>query len=39
MEVPQRTEEQFGRYRDDPVGFCREVLGLESGKRRSSGEP
>ena len=37
MEVPQRTEEQFGRYRDDPVGFCVEVLGVESATRRSTG--
>ena len=39
LEVPQQTEERFGRYRDDPVHFCREVLGVESTTRRSTGEP
>lgn len=36
--IPQRVEEAFGPYRDDPVKFCREVLGAESAQRRSNGE-
>ncbi len=35
LEVPQAVEERFGRFRVDPAGFCREVLGVESGTRRS----
>lgn len=38
LKVPQRVEEQFGEYRNDPVGFCEEVLGVESAARRSTGE-
>jgi hypothetical protein len=34
LEVPQAVEERFGRFRVDPAGFCREVLGVESGTRR-----
>lgn len=30
LEVPQTVEERFGRYRNDPVGFCQEVLGVKS---------
>ena len=39
LEVPQQTEERFGHYRDDPVRFCREVLGVKSATRRSTNEP
>src|SRR5438093_914996 len=39
LEVPRAVEETFGRWRDDPVGFCGEVLGTESATRRSTGEP
>ena len=38
LEMPQVVEEQFGQYRDDPVAFCRQVLGVESVMRRSTGE-
>jgi phage terminase large subunit len=37
LEVPQVVGEQFARYRDDPVGFVREVLGGQSATRRSTG--
>ena len=37
VQVPQAVEDRFGRYRDDPVGFCREVLGVRSALRRSDG--
>jgi hypothetical protein len=39
LRVPRQIEERFGRYRGDPVGFCREVLGAESAMRRSDGTP
>ena len=39
LEVPQAVEDVFGRYRDDPVGFCRDILGAESATRRSDGRP
>ena len=39
LELPQVVEEQFGEYRDDPVGFCTRVLGVESARRRSTREP
>lgn len=39
LEGPQAVEERFGRYRDDPVAFCRDVLGVESATRRSTGAP
>src|SRR6266571_7705036 len=39
LEVPQAVADEFGPYRDDPVGFCREALGVESALRRSDGEP
>ena len=39
LELPQNIDDTFGKYRDDPVGFCREVLGVESATRRSDGEP
>ena len=38
LEVPRQIMDQFGRYRHDPVQFCREVLGVESATRRSTGE-
>ena len=38
LEVPQEIADQFGKYADDPVAFCREVLGVESATRRSNGE-
>ncbi len=34
LEVPRAVADQFGPYRDDPVGFCREALGVESATRR-----
>jgi hypothetical protein len=37
LEVPEAIEEAFGPYRDDPVAFCRDVLGVESATRRSDG--
>ncbi|HKV45348.1 MAG TPA: hypothetical protein VJT32_11860 [bacterium] len=39
LEVPQAIEDVFSRYRDDPVGFCRDILGAESATRRSDGRP
>jgi len=33
------AERAFGRYRDDPVAFVRDVLRGESATRRSTGEP
>ncbi len=36
LEVPEAVEEQFGRYAKDPVGFCRDVLGVSSATRRSA---
>ena len=39
LEVPQAVEDTFGPYRDDPVGFCTHVLGVESATRRSDGTP
>jgi len=39
LEVPRAIEETFGKYRDDPVGFCRDALGVASATRRSDGEP
>ncbi len=38
IEFPEAIEETFGQYRHDPVGFCREVLGVESATRLSDGE-
>ena len=38
LEVPQEIADRFGKYADDPVAFCREVLGVESATRRSNGE-
>lgn len=35
---PPTAAEDFTAYRDDPVGFCRDVLGFESATRRSTGE-
>jgi phage terminase large subunit len=35
---PATVAADFTRYRDDPVGFMRDVLGLESATRRSDGE-
>lgn len=39
LEVPQAVEDAFGLYRDEPVRFCREVLGVASATRRSTGAP
>jgi hypothetical protein len=39
ISVPQKIVDRFGRYRDDPVGFCQDILGFESATRRSDGEP
>ncbi len=39
LKLPQRVQDRFGRYRDNPVAFAREVLGVESATRRSDGEP
>ncbi len=38
LKLPELVEEQFGQYRADPVAFCRDVLGVTSATRRSSGE-
>lgn len=38
LKVPQAIVDEFGPYADDPVGFCRNVLGVESATRRSTGE-
>jgi hypothetical protein len=38
LKVPKAVADVFGPYRDNPVGFCREVLGVESATRRSNGE-
>ncbi|UCG87925.1 MAG: hypothetical protein JSW71_05110 [Gemmatimonadota bacterium] len=38
IEVPQQIGDIFGEYRDDPVRFCVEVLGVESATRRTTGE-
>lgn len=38
LKVPKAIADRFGRYRDDPVAFVREVLGAESATRRSTGE-
>ena len=32
------VEDRFARYRDDPIGFVVDVLGVESATRRSTGE-
>jgi len=29
LEIPADMEDRFGRYRDDPAGFVRDVLGAE----------
>ena len=39
LDMPKEVSETFGPYRDDPVAFCRDVLGVESGTRRSDGTP
>ena len=39
LDLCQTVGETFGCYRDDPTRFCREVLGVESGKRLSDGAP
>jgi hypothetical protein len=39
LRVPRAVKERFGPYRDDPVGFCRDILGVTSATRRSSGAP
>jgi hypothetical protein len=36
--VPQKVVDRFGRYRDDPAAFARDVLGFASATRRSDGE-
>ncbi len=38
LEVRADVIDQFGRYRENPVLFAREVLGAESATRRSTGE-
>ena len=37
LEVPETVEQAFGPYRDDPVGFVRNILGAESATCRSDG--
>ncbi len=37
--MPQRAEERFGRYRDDPVDFCQQALGVGNATRRRDGAP
>ena len=39
LELPQAVEDRFGPYRNNPVGFCTEVLGVESAQRRSNEQP
>jgi hypothetical protein len=39
LELPQLVEDAFSQYRDDPVRFCQQVLGVESATRLSNGEP
>lgn len=39
LQVPHAVAERFGRYKVDPVGFCRDVLGVQSATRRSTGAP
>lgn len=34
---PQAVREEFGHYREDPAGFCADVLGFTSATRRSDG--
>lgn len=38
LSVPQEIADRFGPYRDRPVEFCREILGVDSATRRSTGE-
>ena len=35
ISVPKRATDEFLKYRDDPVAFCVEVLGVESAYRKS----
>ena len=37
ISIPERATDEFLKYRDDPVGFCVDVLGVESAYRRSDG--
>lgn len=39
LRVPEAVEDKFGKYRDEPVAFCREVLGVASATRRSDKTP
>ncbi len=39
LEIPRSVEDKFGRYRNDPVGFVKKVLGAKSAKRLSDGSP
>lgn len=39
LSTPEAVEDRFGRYRDEPVSFCREVLGFVGATLRSSGAP
>ena len=39
LEVPRSVEDRFGRYRNNPVGFVKKVLGAKSAKRLSDGSP
>jgi hypothetical protein len=39
LEVPKAVADVFGPYRDHPARFCRDVLGVESATRRSTGAP
>ncbi len=39
LELPQVVSETFGEYRNAPVRFCKDVLGVTSATRRSDGTP
>jgi hypothetical protein len=38
LKVPEQADD-FTGYRDDPAGFCLNVLGFQSATRRTTGEP
>ena len=39
VEALDLQQTDYAAYRDDPVGFVRDVLGVESATRRSDGSP
>ena len=38
IEVPHDLDDRFSRYRDDPVGFVKDILAAESATRPTSKE-